>query len=89
MSIRFNENELALLFPAHICAANSGTILSIGPSLHRLDLDGIINNHMLEVFDIERPIHINSYEALFAYEGTIILKTKKAAILSHESHRAR
>jgi len=73
MDLSLNTNEFELLFPAYVKTDMQGNIIAIGPSIERLATKNIIGRYVLDIFSVERPMHIKSLDELSLYERLIIL----------------
>lgn len=71
--IPFDEDVLGTLMPMHLHISPTGHILSVGPTLAKLRPDqSLIGQRFLEVFEVKRPLNIDSFGDLLEHEGCVI-----------------
>lgn len=81
MTLLLTELELDRIFPAHAVLDANGRIRRVGPALRRrLDVD-LLGSEFLAVVKMERPKSINSFDALRAAQGLLIMAMPAAGNL--------
>jgi diguanylate cyclase (GGDEF)-like protein len=71
--VPFDEDVLGALMPLHLQVSATGHITSVGPTLKKLRPDEeLLGQRLLEVFEIKRPLHIDSFRDLLDHDGCVI-----------------
>ncbi len=74
ISVTFDAEEAAGLFPAALCVDASGQINCVGPSLARISDESLLGRGFFDVATVERPIGIATVAALRDQRRQLIVR---------------
>ena len=76
MALLLSDFDLDRLYPARIEAWPDGRITNLGPSLRKLTGGEAIGALLLDIFSVERPKRIRSFDDMLARGGQLILSLR-------------
>jgi signal transduction histidine kinase len=79
MALLLSDFDLDRLYPARIEAWPDGRITNLGPSLRKLTGGEAIGALLLDIFSVERPKRIRSFDDMLARGGQLILSLRADA----------